>query len=68
MTYNDKIKQIQYRWNANNPEKYTLQWRQNVKAFYIRNNEIIKEKNLARYRFGTELFSFVKIHNSLNEN
>ena len=68
MTYNEKIKQIQYRWNANNPEKYTLQCRKNVKAFYNRNKEMIKEKNLAGYRFGTEFFSFIKIYNNLNEN
>ena len=51
----------------NNPEKYTLQCRKNVKAFYNRNKEMIREKNLARYRFGIEFFSFIKIYNNLNE-
>ena len=45
MTYNENIKRNQYKWNANHPEKYAT----NVKAFYNRNKELIKKKNLARY-------------------
>ena len=67
MTYNENIKRNQYKWNANNPEKYAIQSRKNVKAFYNRNKDLIKEKNSARYRFGTEFFSYIKISNNLNE-
>ena len=45
MTYNENIKRNQYKWNANNPEKYAIQSRKNVKAFYNRNKDLIKEKN-----------------------
>ena len=67
MTYNENIKRNQYKWNANHPEKYAIQNRKNLKEFYNRNKELIKEKNLARYRFCIEFFSYIKIYNNLNE-
>ena len=61
MTYNEKIKEANYRWRAKNREKYNKATYTYVKVYRIKNKERLNMVRMRNYYYHKEASIFRKI-------
>ena len=63
----ESLKRAIKKWNDKNRDKFLGILKKNSNNYYIKNKEKVKERNSARYKFGTEFYLMCNMYTNLIE-
>ena len=63
----ESLKRAIKKWNEKNRDKFLGLLKKNANKYYIKNKEKVKERNLARYKLGSEFLAMCNMYTNLIE-